>query len=280
MDFNDFNKIDWSTIWREGILFFAGEADKEESWNGIAPRWNQIQHKDDYGKKVLQRIKIKPSWTVLDVGCGAGLLAVPLAKKCKQVTGLDISSEMLKFLAQNAKKEKVHNITTTNKAFETVVIGKDIEQHDIVVASRSMGWERNLEKFLKNMDEAAKRRAYIIWGARERTFDIAMYNAIGRPYGETRMYIVIYNLLYQMGIRANIDMFDYKAKNMSHNSIEDAFTSFQKRFARRGNNEELTKEEEKKLKKFLTENLKKASDGTVRFVDKKPAREAVIWWEK
>jgi SAM-dependent methyltransferase len=276
----DVNKVDWSAVWRDGILFFAGEADKAESWNGIAARWNQTQNKDNYGKKVLQRIKIKPNWTALDVGCGAGLVAVPLAKKCKQVTGLDISTEMLKYLSENAKREKVHNITTINKAFETVVIGKDVEPHDIVVASRSMGWEHNLEKFLRNMDEAAKRRAYIIWGAKERTFDIGMYKAIGRPYGETRMYIVIYNLLYQMGIRANINMFNYKGKNMSYNSTEEAFTSFQKRFARRGNNEELSQEEEKKLKKFLKENLKKTRDGTVRFVDKEPAREAVIWWEK
>jgi len=41
------------------------------------------------------------------------------------------------------------------------------------------------------MDEAAKRYAYLTWGAQERTFDIAMYKAIGRLYGETRTYIIL-----------------------------------------------------------------------------------------
>ncbi len=95
---------------------------------------------------------------------------------------------MLKYLKQNAEQENVRNITSINIAFETAIIGKDVEKHDIVVASRSMGWEYNLEKFLRGMDDAAKKHAYVVWGAGDRPFDIGLYKAIGRPYGETRTY--------------------------------------------------------------------------------------------
>jgi precorrin-6B methylase 2 len=276
----DTNQINWSNIWRDGILFFAGNADKTSSWDGIAARWNEIQTKNDYGPKVLDRVKVNKDENVLDVGAGAGLLAIPLAKKCKHVTALDISSEMLKYLTENAAKEAILNITYINKEFENATIGKDVEKHDVVVASRSMGWSQDLQKFLKNMDDAAKKRAYMIWGVGERTFDIGMYKAIGRPYGETRMYIVLYNLLYQMGIYANIDIFECQATAREYTTIDEALIDMSKRFERMGMNRQLSIEEQNRLKVYLTQTLKKTKAGTLKAFDKPTARNAVIWWEK
>lgn len=273
----DVKEINWSSIWRDGILFFAGEADKTASWDNAADRWNAIIKKDNYGQKVLETINIEPDWTVLDVGCGPGLLAIPLARKCRHLTALDISSQMLKLMKQNAEREKVTNIAYVNKPFEDTIIGKDIEKHDVVVASRSMGWERNLERFLRKMDEATKRRAYVIWGANERTFDIGLYKAIGRPYGETRMYIIIYNLLYQMGVRANIQMVQCQPTSMGYKSLEEGFDFLNKRFEKMGKDRKLNKEEENKLKKYLQTTLQKTSDGALRFIDTKPALQAVMW---
>ena len=216
----------------------------------------------------------------MDVGCGPGLLAIPMAKRCKHLTGLDVSIEMLKFLKQNAEKENVSNITYINKAFETAVIGKDVEKHDIVVASRSMGWEYNLKKFLSNMNRAAKKRAYVIWGAGDRPFDIGMFKAIDRPYGETRTYNIIYNLLYQMGIRANIEIFQAKASSMSYKNVEEAVFELSKRFERRNTNEALSIEEKNKLKEYLKETLIQSKDGTFKFDNKKTALHALIWWDK
>jgi SAM-dependent methyltransferase len=275
----DINQIDWSEIWRNGKIFFAGNADKASSWDHAAARWNN-ENADDYGKKVIQRIKIKPDWTVLDVGCGPGLLAIPMAKKSKHLTALDVSSEMLKYLKENAEREKVSNIKTINIAFETAKIGKDVERHDIVVVSRSMGWEHNLEQFLRGMNDAAKKRAYVVWGASDRHFDIGLYNAIGRPYGETRTYIVIYNLLYQMGIRANIEIFQTKPTAITYNSVDEAQSELSKRFQRRNRNEELTPEEKNELEKYLKKTLAKSKEGNYRFNNEKPTLHALIWWDK
>ncbi len=275
----DTNQIDWSAIWRDGIIFFAGHADKATSWDRAAARWNK-ENADDYGKNVMKRIKVKPDWTVLDVGCGPGLLAIPMAKRCRHLTALDVSSEMLKYLKQNVEQENLYNITYINKAFETAIIGKDVEKHDIVVASRSMGWEQNLERFLRGMDDAAKKRVYVVWGAGDRPFDIGVYKAIGRPYGETRTYIIIYNLLYQMGIRANIEIFQTKPSAMAYRSVDEAVSEMSKRFERRNTNEQLTEEEKNKLKKYLKETLTESKDGTFSFSNKKPTLHALIWWDK
>jgi SAM-dependent methyltransferase len=276
----DVNRIDWSAIWREGLIFFAGNADKAASWDAVAARWNQSQNIDEYGKKACSRIKVRPEWTLLDVGCGAGLLAIPLAKKCRQVTALDVSGEMLKYLRQNSEREHVHNISCLHRAFGTVVIGKDVEMHDVVVASRSMGWEHDLESFLRNLDAAARKRAYAIWGASDRTFDIGMYRAIGRPYGETRTCMVISNLLYKMGIRANVEIFQTKATAMSYASVEEAFSELVKRFESRNTNEALNQEERNELINYLEKTLTSSKEGTFRFLDDKPARHTLIWWNK
>lgn len=46
----------------------------------------------------------------IDFGCGVGRLAIPLAQKYQQVTGVDISPSMLKEAARNAKNHSVANI--------------------------------------------------------------------------------------------------------------------------------------------------------------------------
>jgi precorrin-6B methylase 2 len=276
----DINQIDWNSIWREGVIFFIGRADKAVLWDRNASRWNLTQTQDDYGEKVIERLKLRSDWTILDVGCGAGILAIPLAKMCKHVTALDASSEMLRHLEHNAAQQGVSNITCMHKLIENTIIGKDIDKHDVVIASRSMGLEHDLRSFLMAMDNATKRYAYVVWGADERTFDLGMWRAIGRPYGETRTYVVLYNLLHQMGIRANIELFECQQTAMSYQSVDDALSELRQRFVRMNMNRELTHEEEGKLGKYLRETIKETADGTFRYVNSNRAMNALIWWKK
>jgi 2-polyprenyl-3-methyl-5-hydroxy-6-metoxy-1,4-benzoquinol methylase len=48
--------------------------------------------------------------TALDYGCGPGRLALPLAAKCEQVYGLDITDEMLGSAQRNARLRGVENV--------------------------------------------------------------------------------------------------------------------------------------------------------------------------
>ena len=55
--------------------------------------------------------KLKKTDTVLDIGCGSGMVARKIAKKtgCSLV-GIDISDECIKYAKEAAKKEKIKNI--------------------------------------------------------------------------------------------------------------------------------------------------------------------------
>jgi ubiquinone/menaquinone biosynthesis C-methylase UbiE len=55
---------------------------------------------------VLARFDAKPQ-TVLDIACGEGTFAVAMAKKGFQVTGVDLSPQMLQFARERAEKENV-----------------------------------------------------------------------------------------------------------------------------------------------------------------------------
>lgn len=46
----------------------------------------------------------------LDFGCGVGRITLPLASKCENVLGIDISSMMLKEAEKNAKTQNVKNV--------------------------------------------------------------------------------------------------------------------------------------------------------------------------
>jgi len=274
------NDIDWNEVWKDGVIFYAGQADTESAWNGVAASMNAGLDKGDYGQNVFDRIRANPEWSVLDIGCGPGLLVMPLAKAFKQVTALDVSSEMLHYVKQNAKKANLNNITCINKGFEYAVIGIDVKPHDVVVASRSMGYVKDLKQFLLNMNTAAKRYAYLTWGTDDRPFDIGIYQAIGRPYGDTRSYIVIYNLLVQLGIKANIELFDCDMGVTPQNSVESALSAIKKRFNDMNMGLELTKEEETRLIPYLEKKLTVNQEGIPQIAFHNNTQNiALIWWE-
>jgi 2-polyprenyl-3-methyl-5-hydroxy-6-metoxy-1,4-benzoquinol methylase len=69
----------------------------------------EARDKDDYISKMLERIEIRPGWTVLDIGCGPG--------------ALDISSEMLKRLKSNADSSGLSNIRYLNSSWQDAFAG-------------------------------------------------------------------------------------------------------------------------------------------------------------
>ena len=67
---------------------------------------NQHQSFRDFeaeAEDMVEKLKITKEDVVLDFGCGTGAIALNLAKYCKKVICVDISSEMLDILKTKAK---------------------------------------------------------------------------------------------------------------------------------------------------------------------------------
>lgn len=83
---------------------------------------NQHQKFRDFkaeAENVVNRLGITSDDTVIDFGCGTGGIALNLAKYCKKVICVDISSSMIAVLEKNAKKQNIHNIDTHCAGFLT-----------------------------------------------------------------------------------------------------------------------------------------------------------------
>jgi len=282
----DLDKIDWNAMWQEEAakshwhkLSRDGLAHKE-LWDKRADRFNRgisrvIEgtdkvDKEDYVYKILARVYVEPDWTVLDIGCGPGTLAIPLAKKVRSVTALDVSSEMLRHLKANAKSAGVSNIRYINASWEEAIARKQVGVHDVVVASRSLS-PVNIKEMLLKLNSVAGQAAYITLPIVHLPFDWEVYRAIGRGGRRHPAYIYVYNMLYQMGIPANVEVLRSRVR-VQFSSVEEAIEDLQWR------TDPFTPEERLKLTEFLEGKFAEA--GSPVFTHEGRSEWALIWWQK
>ena len=69
-------------------------------------------------KDIGSKLKLSKDDVLLDVGCGTGVITIPLSYKVKEIYALDGGSEVTKKLKENTVKNKIVNINIINLAFE------------------------------------------------------------------------------------------------------------------------------------------------------------------
>ena len=269
-------------MWQEesGRSHFNDIVTSKELWDkradSFTKRINRVKEgeprdKDDYISKMLDRIEVKPDWTVLDIGCGPGTLTIPLAQKTKSVTALDISSEMLKNLKFNAEKIGLNNIIYLNSSWQDAFASGQAVKHDVVVASRSL-MSGDMKTALSYIITIADRAAYLTFPIIHLPFDFEVYKAIGRDKKNHPPYIYLANMLYQMGVNANVEIL-YSKVVVRFSSVEDAIKHVQWR------TDPFTPDEQKKLQAFLEEKFAAQKDSPV-FTHEGKSVWALIWWRK
>ena len=245
--------------------------DMTEFWDKRAKHYNDSIKRHNHAERIIEKLDIDPEYTVLDIGAGPGTLAIPLAKTVKHVTAIDPSSGMLECLKENAVSEGLKNITCINRKWEDVEMGTDIAEHDIVLASHSITM-LDIKEALSKMNDVAKQYAYIFTFAGARMWD---YNTLwpkiyGEEYQPGPDYIYLYNVLYGMGIYANVEITSSEYKQQFSN-LDEAVAQWKE------NLEVLTPDAEEMIKSHLSENLIE-EDGVLW--SKRETRSAMIWWRK
>src|SRR4051812_37124874 len=151
--------MDWSERWRQQMQA-ASFRQLGDTWHVRAEQWNQTATEENQScflENVLGRMDVSPDDSVLDVGCGNGLLSILLANRARRVTALDQAAAMVELTRKNATAAGVDNIVALHKDWTQVEACVDVEPHDVVLSARSV-LMLDLKRFLINLDRAALKR--------------------------------------------------------------------------------------------------------------------------
>jgi hypothetical protein len=197
--------------------------------------------------------------------------ALPLAKRVSSVTAVDFSGEMLAVVRKRCKDEGISNVTTIHGRWEDDWGTLGINICDAAIASRSLVSDDLQDSILK-LEEAARKCVCIVTVVGDGPYDRQLFDAVGRSFSSEPDYIYSYNMLYRMGILANVAFIE-ETRNRMYNSPEEAVASMRWMF------DELNPYEEEKLFAYFKERMVFQS-GSWRISYDKVIRWAVMWWEK
>ncbi|MDR2486377.1 MAG: class I SAM-dependent methyltransferase [Clostridiales Family XIII bacterium] len=249
-------------------------------WDGQADNYNRMIHMEArFTLNQVDCFDTSPTDTVLDIGCGPGRITMPMAERAASVTALDASPKMLDHVRDNCAARGITNVDTLLCDWEDEESAAKIEQHDIVICSRTVA----LSDIERIAALARKWVALVIWanGAPPipailgKLFEGTQEDGDARPsppfppmdrrFGNN----VFYNLIYDHGFDPNVKL------------VEDGF---ERVFASREEAEsELLKLSPdvsmNKIDRFrsnLASYLTERPDGSVYFLA--PTRSIVYWF--
>lgn len=240
-------------------------------WNERATTFSTHAVQTGYAEQFLRLLFIDPAWSVLDMACGGGTLAVPLAGKVRSITAVDFSKSMLEILGERCMAEGIDNIRRILGRWEDDWDALEIGKHDVAIASRSLPFENAVESVLK-LDAAARKLVYLSVAVGDGPRDRRLYQAVGRPFPIEADYIYYLNLLYRMGIHANLALVTERHPN-EWETFNEAVDAQRWMF---GN---MTDREEDRIKDYLLEHLI-CDRERWRLPYDRSCQWGVMWWEK
>ena len=176
-----------TTVNKEEIQKFSLMADEWWDVNGKFKPLHQFNPiRIDYIlEKTLDHYKIKSgsdkplkNLSLLDVGCGGGLISEPMCRLGANVTGIDASSKNIKIAELHSKTNQL-DIKYLNKSPEQI---KEVEIFDIILNLEVVEHVKNLDLYIKSCSRLLKKNGIIFTATLNRTFTSYFKAIIGAEY--------------------------------------------------------------------------------------------------
>lgn len=117
------------------------------NFNERAKDWDtesKIERSNAIAKSIKTNIKLDKNMSILDFGCGTGLLIFPLIEEVGSVHGIDLAPNMLDILKEKSKNHK--NLTT-----ELTGIFEITSTFDLIMSSMVMHHIEDIRKLAKKL---------------------------------------------------------------------------------------------------------------------------------
>lgn len=217
---------DWNEEWK-ALQKARRNPDDPRFWDQRAKHFRP-RETHPYARAFIELAALEPGERVLDMGCGGGTLAIPLARGGHPVVACDFSSAMLDALAEGCAYYQVEHLVEPHllawdEDWERAGIAP--RSVDVAFASRSIA-TADLEAALVKLDRTARRRCCItlVTGASPRV-DTTVMAAIGASVTESRDYIYAFNILVGLGRYPEV-RYIASPRRDTFDSLEDGIADF------------------------------------------------------
>ena len=220
---------DWNEEWKQ-LQTARRHADNAALWDEKAKTF-PVKHGDQSGyvERFLEFAGIEAGETVLDMGCGTGALATPLAASGCHVIACDFSRGMLDKMEEDQASLGIDGVEahllSWSDDWNSVGIGEN--SVDVALASRSIA-TNDLRDSLMRLDRVARRRVCITLpcGPSPRT-DERLLEAAGFERAFGRDFLYAFNILASCGINPEIAYIP-SVRMEVFDTFEDACAGFEK----------------------------------------------------
>ena len=260
---------DWVELWRQLVKAQSRvphqSGEPKESHVATDRRWAKP---DSTVIFIVAQLQALPGATLLDIGAGKGTWAIRLSPHARRITAVDSSPAMIQAMEANLSGAGVTNVDIVQGSWPDV----EVTPHDYTLCSHGMYGSPDLPAFIRAMEQATRRRCFLI--LRAPTPDGVMARAAmriwGHPY-DSANFQVCYNALLQMGIFANVLIADTGLWSpWKSASLEEALAEIKRRFRLTG-----TGEHDEFLMDLLRRELT-LEEG--QYVWPRGVRSALVYW--
>ena len=210
-------KIDWGQVWQTKMAAAVqamNGSDCARSWddkNSARNYWKMVLDARETIDDMIRGMPVEKGSRILDVGAGPGTLAIPLAETAAHITAVEPAGSMGEILAENIAAYGRDNIACVHKRWEDVDEQQDLTPpYDLAVASFSLGMP-DIKAAVEKMIRVTRGHVFLLWFAGpaswDRDFQFIYENVFNAPFPPMPKADVIFNVLYQMGIYPNVEVF-------------------------------------------------------------------------
>ncbi len=241
-----------------------------DHWSGMTEGFRADPHRSDDPLLELLGRRVERRHSLIDVGAGAGRMALPLALRCRWVTAVEPSPSMGRALLEEASRHGVSNVSLVPERWEEAVV----EPADLVLCCHVIYTVREIDAFIRKLEAHARERAWVVMFRDPPQHGI--YGLWARVHGEERLplpgFSHLEEVLGEMGISARTEELPSSEPGV-FDSQEDAWRQMRERlFLREGS------AKDRLLGQALREETE-AVEGGWRLRGARPMRPLLAWWQ-